>query len=535
MLLGADSAVRVPQVYTRALHPPTAGAGAVRRLHRRRHRAARRGRRSTATCLAEQLLRSTLEQVLRHRASSTPIRTPATSSPSTTAASASSTSARSAGSTRSSSRRSSTCSPRSLRRDVEPPARRDRTGRRGRRTPISPEQLERALARLMADHVRVTGAVEPTVLQDLVATLARVRHPPPGRPRRALACARHPRRHAPRARAGAVARRRRHRDDDVDDGAGSARPRRDDPRRAPRPRSRTCGACRIGSTASSRSPSRGELRIRSIVDEDGRRILRTLVNRALLVAVGAAFLVVAAVLLVAARPGPDRRRRHRPVRDLRLLRSARRHGAPAPGGRRRHQGWDDMTSTAQRRRSATAAVPRAALRVDVRPPGDRYFRHPGDVVRLVALGRGAAAPRAVRRVGHLDQPTGVSADLGRAAAAVPLSMPRAPARAGAGRRRRVPASSSSPSSSGSGGAASALVVLAAGAGAGLFALLDAAARPRRRRAGRGDRRHLGGVDRLPVARLRRRRRRRRHGRQALARRGPWRRGRRPQPARCSPS
>jgi len=50
--------------------------------------------------------------------------------------------------------------------------------------------------------------------------------------------------------------------------------------------------------------SRGELRVRSIVDEDPRRILRTLVNRALLVATGTAFLVVAAVLLVAADPGP---------------------------------------------------------------------------------------------------------------------------------------------------------------------------------------------------------------------------------------
>src|SRR5206468_3076883 len=36
-----------------------------------------------------------------------------------------------------------------------------------------PEELERALARLLADHVRVTGVVEPPVLQDLVATLAR--------------------------------------------------------------------------------------------------------------------------------------------------------------------------------------------------------------------------------------------------------------------------------------------------------------------------------------------------------------------------
>ena len=36
-----------------------------------------------------------------------------------------------------------------------------------------PEELERALARLLADHVRATGAVDPSVLQDLVAMLAR--------------------------------------------------------------------------------------------------------------------------------------------------------------------------------------------------------------------------------------------------------------------------------------------------------------------------------------------------------------------------
>ena len=36
----------------------------------------------------------------------------------------------------------------------------------------SPERLERALARLMADHVRPTGAIDPSVLQDLVATLS---------------------------------------------------------------------------------------------------------------------------------------------------------------------------------------------------------------------------------------------------------------------------------------------------------------------------------------------------------------------------
>jgi hypothetical protein len=50
--------------------------------------------------------------------------------------------------------------------------------------------------------------------------------------------------------------------------------------------------------------SRGELRLRTVVDEDGARILRTLVNRGLFAAIGAAFLAVSAVLLVAVDEGP---------------------------------------------------------------------------------------------------------------------------------------------------------------------------------------------------------------------------------------
>jgi len=49
---------------------------------------------------------------------------------------------------------------------------------------------------------------------------------------------------------------------------------------------------------------RGELRVRHLVDEDGRRILRTLVNRVLLGGIGAALLVVSSVLLVAPDSGP---------------------------------------------------------------------------------------------------------------------------------------------------------------------------------------------------------------------------------------
>ena len=44
--------------------------------------------------------------------------------------------------------------------------------------------------------------------------------------------------------------------------------------------------------------------MRTVTDEDGRRIVRTLVNRALLGVIGAAVLVVSAILLVAPDPGP---------------------------------------------------------------------------------------------------------------------------------------------------------------------------------------------------------------------------------------
>ena len=49
---------------------------------------------------------------------------------------------------------------------------------------------------------------------------------------------------------------------------------------------------------------RGELRIRSIVDEDDQRILRTLVNRALLSFVGFALVLIGTLLLVSGDGGP---------------------------------------------------------------------------------------------------------------------------------------------------------------------------------------------------------------------------------------
>ena len=44
--------------------------------------------------------------------------------------------------------------------------------------------------------------------------------------------------------------------------------------------------------------------MRTLVDEDGRRILRTLVNRMLLAGIGAALLLVSTILLVAPDAGP---------------------------------------------------------------------------------------------------------------------------------------------------------------------------------------------------------------------------------------
>jgi ubiquinone biosynthesis protein len=166
---------------------------------------------------------------------------------------------------------------------------------------VSTEQLERAIARLMADNVRATGSVEPTVLQDLMATLGRFGVRLPGELvllSRALVTL-------------------------------------DGTLRVLAP-----GFSMVGeATATMASPSapidadqmlrnellsalphlrrlpdridriltltgRGDLRIRHILDEDGRRVVRTLANRALLAVVGAVFLGASTLLLVANDPGP---------------------------------------------------------------------------------------------------------------------------------------------------------------------------------------------------------------------------------------
>jgi ubiquinone biosynthesis protein len=167
----------------------------------------------------------------------------------------------------------------------------------------SPDRLERSLARLMADNVRASGAVAPSALQDLVATLSRFGIRLPGDlvvlSRSMVTLDGTLRVISPELNVVATA-------------AGLMGPESDEPvldrdalirdelisvlphlRRLPD---------RIDRVLS--LTGRGELRIRSIVDEDDHRILRTLVNRALLSFVGFALLLIGTLLLVAGDAGP---------------------------------------------------------------------------------------------------------------------------------------------------------------------------------------------------------------------------------------
>ncbi len=166
---------------------------------------------------------------------------------------------------------------------------------------VAPERLERALARLMADHIRANGAVEPTVLQDLVATIAAFGVRLPGDLvllSRALATldgtlrVMSPGMSLVTAATGLMVSTEAPIDPEsmVKDAMMSALPQL---RRLPDRLDRILMLT-----------GRGDLRIRSVIDEDSRRILRTLVNRALLVAVGATLLLASVALLVPADAGP---------------------------------------------------------------------------------------------------------------------------------------------------------------------------------------------------------------------------------------
>ena len=194
---------------------------------------------------------------------------------------------------------------------------------------------------------------------------------------------------------------------------------------------------------------RGELRVRSVVDEDGRRIVRTLVNRALL------------GRRSAPRSSPSRPCcSWPPTPDPPWPRapgcsrsSATAACSPAPcsccassppsPGTGRHEPRPSRASPSDRRRPRAPIA--AALR---RPPAGRALLPPPRRRRAPRrLGRGdASLLRAVHRGGHRHERRRCATDLGGAATALPRRRPRARcwpsprsaavARAG-GRRRRV--------------------------------------------------------------------------------------------------
>ncbi|HEY0521526.1 MAG TPA: AarF/UbiB family protein, partial [Ilumatobacteraceae bacterium] len=166
----------------------------------------------------------------------------------------------------------------------------------------STDDLERALARLLAEHVRPGAAIDPRVMQELVATLAQFGLQLPADIvllSRALAtldgtlrvlC-------PGRSLMTAFVEVLESPDDPVFD---RDRMIRDELMSAlPRLRKLPDQIDRILTLT-----GRGELRLRTVVDEDGRRILRTLVNRLLLAGIGAALLLVSVLLLVSQDPGP---------------------------------------------------------------------------------------------------------------------------------------------------------------------------------------------------------------------------------------
>ncbi|MET0143860.1 MAG: AarF/UbiB family protein [Ilumatobacteraceae bacterium] len=168
----------------------------------------------------------------------------------------------------------------------------------------SPEQLERALARLMAEHVRPGGTVDPAVMEDLVNTLSRFGMRLPTDIvvlSRALVTVDGTLRGlVPELSLVDAATRLV--------GAGAEQPVVDPAQVArdellamvPHLRRLPERIDRILTLT-----GRGELRVRNVVDEDSRRIVRTLANRFFLLVAGATFLFTSVWLLVSSDPGPE--------------------------------------------------------------------------------------------------------------------------------------------------------------------------------------------------------------------------------------
>jgi ubiquinone biosynthesis protein len=166
----------------------------------------------------------------------------------------------------------------------------------------SSDELERALARLMAEHVRPGVAVDPRVMQELVTTLARFDLQLPADivllSRALVTLDGTLRVMCPgRSLMTTFIELLRSPSDPLID--RDAMIRNELLSALPRLRKLPEQVDRILSLT-----GRGELRLRTIVDEDGRRILRTLVNRVLLAGIGAVLLVVSTMLLVSPDAGP---------------------------------------------------------------------------------------------------------------------------------------------------------------------------------------------------------------------------------------
>jgi len=169
----------------------------------------------------------------------------------------------------------------------------------------SPDDLERALARLVADHVRPGGTIDPDVMQDLVVVLADFGARLPADVvllSRALVTLDGTLRVLSPGHSLMTAAMRTLQPADgqvaVIDPADAVR----DELLAALPHLRRLPerVDRILAVA-----SRGEMRVRTVTDEDSRRVVRTLVNRVLLGGIGAAVLAVSAHLLVADDAGPQ--------------------------------------------------------------------------------------------------------------------------------------------------------------------------------------------------------------------------------------
>ena len=168
----------------------------------------------------------------------------------------------------------------------------------------SDEELERVLGRLLAEHVRPgTGTVDPAVMQELVATLSRLGLRLPGDVvllSRALVTVDGTMRALSPTMTliGAMVELMEpSKSSEVID--RQALVREELLNTLPHLRRLPERFDRLLTQA-----GRGEFRVRNVVDEDGRRILRTLVNRALLALIGATFLLVSTLLLVSADDGP---------------------------------------------------------------------------------------------------------------------------------------------------------------------------------------------------------------------------------------